>query len=193
MKCTQYGLYGQTISKNGKGNFLFRSQAEHSIIFCWDLRKIRFAFWGLPGGARSRAPAPIHLPLKFWKGMFRATLHYIGEVHRSVNNFSPRHGYLRRRMVCRRRWKDIKLFLFKLEFSRGQVSCPRLWGCARNLTSGDLPFKNVLPCWQPCHFSIMYKVLHHMTLARSVNHHWTRVSIKFENFPRTHDRWTSLP
>ena len=27
----------------------------------------------------------------------------------------------------------------KLEFSRGQVSCPRVWGCSRNLTSGELP------------------------------------------------------
>ena len=33
----------------------------------------------------------------------RATLHYGGEVHWSVKNFSPRPGYLRQRMVCRRR------------------------------------------------------------------------------------------
>ena len=41
----------------------------------------------------------------------RAHLHYGGEVHRSVEKFSPKHGYLRRGMVCRRRWKDNKYFI----------------------------------------------------------------------------------
>jgi hypothetical protein len=36
----------------------------------------------------------------------RAALYYDGEVHQSVKNFNPRHGYLRQRMVCWRRCKD---------------------------------------------------------------------------------------
>ena len=42
----------------------------------------------------------------------------------------------------------------ELEFFGGQVYCPRVWGCPRNLTSGKLPWQKVLPCWQPCHFFI---------------------------------------
>ena len=41
----------------------------------------------------------------------RAALHYGGEVHESVKNFSPRHGYLRQRMVCQRRWHINKYFI----------------------------------------------------------------------------------
>jgi hypothetical protein len=40
--------------------------------------------------------------------LLRAALHYGGEVHWLVKNFSPRHGYLRQGMVCRRRCKDNK-------------------------------------------------------------------------------------
>ena len=64
-----------------------------------------------------------------------ASLHSGGEVHRSVKSFGPRHSCnLRQGTVCRRRWK------FKLEFSGGEVSCLRLWGCPRNLISRELPF-----------------------------------------------------
>jgi hypothetical protein len=44
------------------------------------------------------------------EGVFtlRAALHYGGEGHQLVKNFSPRHGYLRQGMVCRRRCKDNK-------------------------------------------------------------------------------------
>ena len=39
-----------------------------------------------------------------WKSRgLRAGLHYGGEVHQPVKSFSPRHGYLGRGMVCRRR------------------------------------------------------------------------------------------
>jgi hypothetical protein len=38
----------------------------------------------------------------------KAALHYGGEVHRLVKNFSPRHGYMRQGMVGWRRCKDNK-------------------------------------------------------------------------------------
>ena len=44
--------------------------------------------------------------------------------------------------------------LLKLGFFGGQVSCPRLWGCPRNLTSRELPLKKVSPHCQPCHYFI---------------------------------------
>ena len=44
--------------------------------------------------------------------------------------------------------------LCELKFSGGQVSCPWLRNFPRNLTSRELPFKKMSPCWQPCHFYI---------------------------------------
>jgi hypothetical protein len=38
--------------------------------------------------------------------LLRAALYYSGEVHWTVKNFSPRHGYFRQGMVCRRKCKD---------------------------------------------------------------------------------------
>ena len=82
--------------------------------------------------------------------------------------------------------------LFRLEFSGGQVSCPRLWGCPRNLTSGDFPFWKVSATLASMmSFSAsMYNVLHQRTLGRSVNHHWTRVLLSADQilqFP--HNPW----
>ena len=88
-----------------------------------------------------------HLWKEFWPESLghilyiyvRAALHYGGEVHWLVKNFSPRHGYLKRGMVLWRRWNDNKNILFKLEFSNGQFSCPKLWGCPRNFISREPP------------------------------------------------------
>ena len=95
-------------------------------------------------------------------------------------------------MVCWRRWKRQWNILFRLEFSGGQVSCPRLWGCPRNLTSGDFPFWKVSATLASMmSFSAsMYNVLHQRTLGRSVNHHWTRVLLSADQilqFP--HNPW----
>ena len=72
--------------------------------------------------------------------ILRAALHYGGEVHQSVESVSPRHGYLRQGMVCRRRWKDNKIFYSSWSSPEVQVYCPRLGCCPRNLTSWELPF-----------------------------------------------------
>ena len=53
-----------------KGNFIFRSWAERATVFSRDLKFLSFFLWGLPGGARTRAPAAIHLPLKVHGGKF---------------------------------------------------------------------------------------------------------------------------
>ena len=124
----------------------------------------------------------------------RAALHYGGEVHRSVKNFSPKHGYLRQRMVCRRRWEDNKLF--------SQVGV--LWRSSLLSEALRLPKKLDLrrtPPSRKCRhvgnhvsFSYMYKVLHQMTLGCNVNHHQTRVSPSANQIlesPIIHDRWTS--
>ena len=96
---------------------------------------------------------PLAKTLPFQRAL-KAALHCGGEVHQSVKSFSPGHGYLRQGMVYLRRWKDNNFFLFKLEFFGCQVSCPRHWGCPKNLISGELPFTKVSPRWHPCHFFI---------------------------------------
>ena len=117
--------------------------------------------------------SPPFLPMTY----LRASLHYGGEVHRPVKKFSPRHGFLRQRMVRRRRWEDKWIILFKLEFSRGQVSC--LWLNLRLPKKLDLRrtplLKSVRHIGIHVIFSSMYNVLHQRTLGRSVNHHRTRV------------------
>ena len=108
----------------------------------------------------------------------RAGLHYGGEVHRLVKGFSPRYGYLRQRMVCRRRWKDNrednKICLSSR--SSPEVSCPRLWGCPRKLTFGDLLFlKSVRQVGILVIFSIHVQCSPPKDSWPFVNHHRTRV------------------
>jgi hypothetical protein len=49
---------------------------------------------------------------------FRVVLHYGGEVHRLVKNFSPRHGYLRQGMVCQRIYREK---VYQTTSPRGEV------------------------------------------------------------------------
>jgi len=60
-------------------------------------------------------------------------------------------------MVRRRRGKDNQKYIFiYVGFFGGQVSCPRVWSCPKNLTSGELPFKKsvatlaTLSFFHPC-------------------------------------------
>ena len=67
MECTQYGLYGQAALKNASAILIFKvgRSGQQFSVGIW---KFWIDFVGLPGGARSRAPAPIHLPWKFIGG-----------------------------------------------------------------------------------------------------------------------------
>ena len=69
-----------------------------------------------------------------------------GPIYTTVEKCSGRSRSLAQNMVlwskgryAREVEKKIE-YLFKLEFSRGQVSCPKLWGYPINLTFGELAF-----------------------------------------------------
>jgi hypothetical protein len=57
---------------------------------------------------------------------FKAGLDYGEEVHRSINNFNPRQGYLRQESVWQTRREKKKYISMTLDFFGGQVSCARV-------------------------------------------------------------------
>ena len=108
--------------------------------------------------------------------ILRATLHYGGEVHRTVKSFSPRHGYLRQGMVCQQRWKD-NIYIFLSSWGSPEVKF-LVWGfqVAQEPWPLETPLlKSVRHVGIHVIFSSMYNVLHQRTLGRSVKHHWRRV------------------
>ena len=108
---------------------------------------------------------------------------WIGPIYTTVEKCTGRWRSLAQNMVI---WgegwyagegeKTINI-LFKLDYSWGQDSCMRLWGCSRNLNSIELPFQKKSPCWHPCHFFIHVQMFSTKGLGHSVNHHRTRVSL----------------
>ena len=105
--------------------------------------------------------------------------HYGGQVHRLVKSFSPWHGLFEAREgYAGEDEKIIQIFYSIGVLWRCQVSCMKLWGCPRNLTSGESPLlESVSHVGIHAIFSTMYNVLHRRTLGCSVNHHRTRVSL----------------
>ena len=73
-----------------QGNLFFWSRAEWAIVFGWNLKNLKFfcgGFWG----RRSRAPAPIHLPLKLHRG--RVSVRRFEPLPPNPLNFQPRWHY----------------------------------------------------------------------------------------------------
>ena len=46
------------------------------------------------------------------------------------------------------------ILFFQVGVLQRSTSSLRVWGCPRNLTSGELPLQKVFRCWHSCHFSI---------------------------------------
>ena len=100
------------------------------------------------------------------KMALRVALHYGGEVHWSVRSFSPRHGYLRQGMVCRRRVGVLRRSSFLSEALR----LPEKLDLHRTPLLKSVRHVGILVI-----FSSMYNVLHQRTLGCSVNPQWTRL------------------
>ena len=114
---------------------------------------------------------------RVWSGHLRAALHYSGEVHPLVKNFSPSHGYLRRGMVCQRRWEDNKRF--HSSWSSPQVKF-LVWGfevAQETWAPENSPPKKCRHVGNHVIFHPCTKFSTKKTLDCSVNHHHTRVSL----------------
>ena len=75
----------------------------------------------------------------------------------------------------------------KLEFSWGQVSCPRVWGCPRNLTSREFSQQKIVAMLATMSFfSLMLEGPRWGSLGHSVNPSWWRthfVTNQIASFP----------
>ena len=84
----------------------------------------------------------------------RAALHYVGEVHRLVKSFSPRHGYLRQGMVCQRRWKDNRIFYSSWSSLEVKFLVRGFEVAQETQPPENSPSRKCPPRWHPCHFFI---------------------------------------
>ena len=90
----------------------------------------------------------------------------VGKCTGRSENFSPRLGYLRRGMVCWRRWEDNELFYSSLSSPVVRFLVQGFEVVQGTSHPPNLPFKKVTSPWHPCHFPSMYNVLSHKDSCR---------------------------
>jgi len=118
----------------------------------------------------------------------RASLHYGEEVHQSVKNYSPRHGYLRQAGEDEKTIKNASIFNWSWSSPEAKFnSYPWVLRSPKKLDLQRTPLpKSVRHIGSHVIFSSMYKVLHRRTLDCTLNHHWIRVSVFANQISKFH-------